>query len=454
MDPYITIFARRGLIAGNGSASLPAASYAALPIQGDILLDVVEKLSLKDIGALMLTNRATFELIRSYERSIVLAKLRRAIKDPLFWPVDDVFLSSTYISARRIELPPASFFAVQEVEVRARRIDRLWGAASPLLESLDRLEPFRDHADGPRQRLLDGLRDACAVVDRIADSAAEAAAPRALIAIKMHRAQQAFIRGLSALRLALVTLLTSLAGMAYMAVHSGLRSDPEAFERRAAFEETVLRHGTVAMEALLFPSPPSSAASAARTHFHHHDRSYPPCLECQRRWAPAPAPAPAPASAPTQARAPGRSGNNNNSNNNNNTVTIRRIGSPSKPPRARGAAARHYAHEVDAALAALREYESGNAEQGPQDHDNPLVVPHSLLSTLLGAFPEEQVLREREERLAAEEEEEEEDYEEDDEEYEGSEDDDEDDDEDEDDEVENVRDLLILDWMYEESGGF
>ncbi|KAL2162259.1 hypothetical protein VTH06DRAFT_7172 [Thermothelomyces fergusii] len=248
----------------------------------DITLLVSEHIDTGSLARLMLSCRANYRLIRGYERSIVKAKIARLIRDPALAPPLGAVLSSSAPNrpdlAREV-LGPLTFAVARELEAREGRIGRLLGSpASPLASAIGRLALFRDLPPRRMDRLLDGLRDACRAADRIADCAAAVrlaasgagedapgTAAAAALDERIHLARQRYIRGLGPVRLAFLTLLTSLAGALYarrpadatLGTHTHTHddddedADPFRWERVVAFKEAFLRHGTVILCALL-----------------------------------------------------------------------------------------------------------------------------------------------------------------------------------------------------------
>ncbi|AEO59097.1 hypothetical protein MYCTH_52892 [Thermothelomyces thermophilus ATCC 42464] len=301
----------------------------------DITLLVSEHVDMDSLARLMLSSRANYRLIRGYERSIVKAKIARLVRDPVLEPPLGAVLSSSTpdrLGLAREVLSPMSFAVARELEARERRIARLLGSPgsppsggrpSQITDAIGRLVLFRDLPPRQMERLLDGLRDACRVADRIADCAAPIRlaeedggdeeeeeeedepwtsdlrrdARQAALEERIHLARQRYIRSLGPVRLAFLALLTSLAGMLYARrppdpLHppSAPRAppapdnnnndddpDPFRWERVIAFKEAFLRHGTVILCALLCPpekpyhtnmktdadcSPPSTSSSS------------------------------------------------------------------------------------------------------------------------------------------------------------------------------------------------
>jgi hypothetical protein len=238
-------------------------------INHDITLLIAEHTDMASLPALMLASKTFYQLITAHERSIVKTKMAKLAHDPILRPPLGALLSSAaprQPGLGRNVLEPESFAVAKELEARERRIDRIFDSRSTM-EAINRVFPFRHLPANQKGRLVDGLKDACRVADSIGDRAAvharlEQERPGAetgrlsdggrAIEYGIHLARQQHIRSLPPIRLAFLTLLASLAGMQYAQQRqSPLDSDPFRWERIAAFKETLLRHGTVVMCALL-----------------------------------------------------------------------------------------------------------------------------------------------------------------------------------------------------------
>ncbi|KAL2147485.1 hypothetical protein VTI28DRAFT_8740 [Corynascus sepedonium] len=256
-------------------------------INYDITMLIAEHADMESLLALMLSSKTNYLLVKSYERSITKAKMAQLLRDPLLMPPLGVVLSSSStLRGSRISreiLGPFDFAVAQELETRERRISSLFsgsssassnpcGLSSLLVDAIGQLALFKDLPPDQTERLLDGLRDACRVSDRIADCAAlvhlqehsesgsskKGTASRAVERNRVHLARQQYIRSLSPIRLAFLTFLASLAGMQYhhnaqqqQALVQEDDDDPFRWERVTAFKEAFLRHGTVVLWTLL-----------------------------------------------------------------------------------------------------------------------------------------------------------------------------------------------------------
>ncbi|EAQ86897.1 hypothetical protein CHGG_08150 [Chaetomium globosum CBS 148.51] len=260
-------------------------------ISNDLTVHIAEHVDMDSMVSLMLSSRANYRLIRGYERSIVKAKLARMAHDPILRPPLGALLSSSTVpgkpgmgSPHRSVLEPESFAVAAELDLRDRRINDLFNpksstslcAGRPLTETISRLSLFQNLPPDQMERLIDGLKDACRVADRIADCAASVHLeqqnkptttahlkdnnhapgedPRA-IDHETHLTRQQYIRSLPPIRLAFLTLLASLLGAEYaQQLQQSPHPDPFQWERTTAFKEAFLRHGTVLVAALLGPS--------------------------------------------------------------------------------------------------------------------------------------------------------------------------------------------------------
>ncbi|KAH6613400.1 hypothetical protein F5144DRAFT_661515 [Chaetomium tenue] len=261
-------------------------------ISHDLTVRIAEHVDMDSMVPLMLSSRTNYQLIRGYERSIVKAKLARMAHDPILNPPLGALLSSSTVpgkpgmgAADRRVLEPGSFAVTAELELRDRRINGLFNPESttslcggrPLTETISRLPLFQNLPPNQMTRLIDGLKDACHVADRIADCAASVhldqqqdkptttthpkdknhVPGQQLSAIdhETHLTRQQHIRSLPPIRIAFLTLLASLLGAEYaQQLRHAPHPDPFQWERVTAFKEAFLRHGTVLVAALLGPS--------------------------------------------------------------------------------------------------------------------------------------------------------------------------------------------------------
>jgi hypothetical protein len=264
-------------------------------ISYDVTLLIAEHVDMEFLLPFMLGCKANYQLISGHERSIVKAKIAHKAHDPALFSPLGALLSSfppRQPGLDREVLQPMSFAVAKELESRERQINRLFSSRSlspcgrPLMQAIRRLPLFQNLPPSQIDRLIDGFKDACTVADRIADCAAlihldqnpESNHPKEnkwLVEHEIHFARQSYIRSLPPLRLAFLTLLTSLLGMQYaQKLHSpGSESDPFEWERVTAFKETFLRHGTVVVCALLCPSEAEAEATDTSSSSSHHARS-------------------------------------------------------------------------------------------------------------------------------------------------------------------------------------
>ncbi|KAK4131650.1 hypothetical protein BT67DRAFT_444452 [Trichocladium antarcticum] len=228
----------------------------------DLTVLIAESVDMDSMAAFMLSSKTNYQLIRGHERSIVKAKIAKMAHghDPTLRTPRGALLSSAPPrppGLDRAALEPGSFAVARELESRARQTNRLCGP--PLVDAVRGLPLFQHLPPRHMERLIGGLRDACAVADRIADCAAVAHHTD-----DVHLARQQHIRSLSPLRLAFLALLASLVGTQYeqqqqqqqlQSRESDSDSDSDRFQRErvTAFKETFLRHGAVGVCALLCP---------------------------------------------------------------------------------------------------------------------------------------------------------------------------------------------------------
>ncbi|KAK4044158.1 hypothetical protein C8A01DRAFT_31760 [Parachaetomium inaequale] len=241
----------------------------------DVTLLLAEHIDMDSMASFMLSSKANYRLIRGYEQSIVKAKIAKIVHDPMLMPPLGSLLSSAAPGQSgfdRMVLEPVSFAVAKELESRQHQINTLFSSGSPnpcsrpeLMETINRLALFQNLPPNQMERLTDGLKDACAVADRIADCAAFVHLKqkpktgclkegRRSVEHEAHLARQRYIRSLPPIRLAFLTLLASLVGMEYASQRlQSADSDPFWSERVTSVKETFLRHGTVVICALLCP---------------------------------------------------------------------------------------------------------------------------------------------------------------------------------------------------------
>jgi hypothetical protein len=262
-------------------------------ISYDLTVLIAEHVDMDSMAPLMLSSKANYQLIRGNERSIVKAKLARTAHDPMLSPPLGALLSSSSASSQpgmgsgnRRVLEPASFAVAHELELRDHRINDLFNPKSTslcgrrsLMETISRLPLFQNLPPSQMERLIEGFKDACRVADRIADCAASVHLEQQpstsrlkdrkrewAVDHEVHLARQEYIRSLSPIRLAFLTLLASLLGVEYaQQLGQSPHSDPFQWERVMAFKETFLRHGTVVICALLCPPEAETNPEARET---------------------------------------------------------------------------------------------------------------------------------------------------------------------------------------------
>ncbi|KAK4123722.1 hypothetical protein N657DRAFT_645310 [Parathielavia appendiculata] len=255
----------------------------------DVTVLVAEHLDMDSMLAFMLSSRANYQLIKRHERSIVKAKIASMVFDPVLMPPFGALLSSCpppQPDMNRNVLDPCTFAIAKELELRERQINTIFipQSASPhgeiFLDGLNRLPSYQRLPPDQMECLVDGFKDACRVAARIADCEASVrfktekasknvgyyeGGERRPIEHKVHLARQQFIRSLSPIRLAFLTLLRRLAGMKYARQQFREPYYSDTFwERITAFEETFIRHGTAVISALLLPSEPAKEPHRAQ----------------------------------------------------------------------------------------------------------------------------------------------------------------------------------------------
>ena len=274
-------------------------------------------------------------------------------------------------SGNRRVLEPASFAVAHELELRERRINDLFNPKSTslygrrsLTETISQLPLFQNLPPSQMERLIEGFKDACRVADRIADCAASVHLEQQpstsrlkdrkrewAVDHEVHLARQEYIRSLSPIRLAFLTLLASLLGVEYaQQLGQSPHSDPFQWERVMAFKETFLRHGTVVICALLCLSEPESNPEATETSSSARTGDCATCYAGSSSRSPSP--------------------------------------SPSHSTHSRNESARYYTSQVTAVLMELLAYEGGHwgFSRPAEDETDARPILDGLHMTMLQAF--------------------------------------------------------------------
>ncbi|KAK4230740.1 hypothetical protein QBC38DRAFT_22279 [Podospora fimiseda] len=238
-------------------------------ISPEITLLIADHADSKTISALQRLNNSIYCLLMTYQHSIVKARIHQLIPEPsLQPPLGSLF--SSHGPERQI-LSPYSFDMLREIELRQTRIDALLNVhpqmplsvPPPLIQAMSQIPSFAALPIHKQTLLVEMYKSALQAVDQIADQAVLVKSPEMsreiptdpyVIERSVHRARQAWIRGLTPLQFSLVSSLACLCGMAYMREHPQLNSDPGFMERVTAFKETVLRQGSFAVWGFLHPS--------------------------------------------------------------------------------------------------------------------------------------------------------------------------------------------------------
>jgi len=254
----------------------------------EVLLLIVAHADRSTISNIMATCPLARDIVSAYEKSIFKHKTA-GLNPHLSLPASHGTALSSATHEREL-LRPHTFDVIQELDLRTRRIDALLDGNSVLAQAIQNTTSFHQLPPSEHAALLEGLKRACALTDRLGDCVAEAMIKAAAerpddnsddttpppppsppspptrthaqrchtdIMTAVHRARLEFITGpaVAPLDLAYLHLLSTIAGIAYAKVHGDLvAADPLAWERVLAFEEVVLREGTMALWAFFRPS--------------------------------------------------------------------------------------------------------------------------------------------------------------------------------------------------------
>ncbi|KAG7292180.1 hypothetical protein NEMBOFW57_002215 [Staphylotrichum longicolle] len=237
-------------------------------LNADITLLIAEQMDAASIRSLMLTCRANYALLKAYEQSIAKAQISRLIADPALRPLTRPILRSANPDGPLLQ--PLTYGAVQELEYRAATIDRLLVPGHPFFTPVLHISLHARLTRTQTARLVDRLRRACQLVDRMADCGAyfrHTDPPQrpvdsdpdadwdGLEDAPTHLARQAFLAGLCALDVACLELLVVCVGTAYLGGGGGVGALPAAVDDVAAqvlgVQEVYLQRGSVALEVFL-----------------------------------------------------------------------------------------------------------------------------------------------------------------------------------------------------------
>ncbi|KAL2119863.1 hypothetical protein VTJ04DRAFT_6824 [Mycothermus thermophilus] len=251
----------------------------------DIFLLIAERLDAASIFTLMQTCKGIRQLFLTHERSIAKAWISRVLFPPISNLATD-FLSSTDFyppeDPTEVRQPciikQHTFKAIKELNLRGRRIDALFAAASPesprgvgaLRHELVNHPAFRNHSDNDIQHVIPWLKLTCRLADHLGDLAAtiQPSTMPAFMRIfgfdkifssddiqrmRVHAARCSFIAngGMSPAQLDLLSLLTDLGAMALHTANATLPGNH--------LHELFLRHGTAVVDALICDADATTA---------------------------------------------------------------------------------------------------------------------------------------------------------------------------------------------------
>ncbi|KAL1840905.1 hypothetical protein VTJ49DRAFT_7647 [Mycothermus thermophilus] len=263
-----------------------------MPLPYEVVLLAAEHLDTVSIRSLARTCRIVHQLVQDYEHSIAKGMISRALPEPINLVSPISILSTTPIAIssmtrdsawenlwnfRSAILSGPTFRLVAELEARGRRIDAFLAPRTPdsprgvgiLRDCLDKLDQFRGLREHETAGLIQGLKEACRLVDHLADLGALVHAnpttksstipgadgslrtlhPKVALAPEIHNARRRFLieGGLTPLQLAFLSLLADLYSRVPLPMeHPTFQDTPEELSKR---RESFLRHGTALLYA-------------------------------------------------------------------------------------------------------------------------------------------------------------------------------------------------------------
>ncbi|KAK4460795.1 hypothetical protein QBC42DRAFT_331507 [Cladorrhinum samala] len=252
-------------------------SFLANP---DITLRIADHADSETIRVLQRVSKPMYSLLTTYQQSTVKSRIQQLISEPVFYPPLGSVISSR--GPERHLLKPYSLAVVGELELRNKRIDSLLNPHArfplqpppPLIQAMSQIPTFVSLSHDKQSALLELYKTACRLADQISDMAVtielaelsrETPTDPDVLEKRIHRARLNYIKTLNPLQLALLGSLASLCGMAYAREHTMMNSDPSFIERMTAYEETVLRQGSMALWGFLHPVGMGDELSAADT---------------------------------------------------------------------------------------------------------------------------------------------------------------------------------------------
>ncbi|KAH6854522.1 hypothetical protein B0I37DRAFT_422095 [Chaetomium sp. MPI-CAGE-AT-0009] len=232
-----------------------------LELSPEIILRITEELGYREIQGLMLTSESNMNLIKSYEQSIVKARICRMIEVPQFRPPLGAVISFSLvppICESRSVRGPMNLEVVKELELRDALTRKLLDPdnkkAMLFHFGINEFRLLGDLTPEQMARVLARLKETLQLMDRILDCAATMRHEFALdptlpypgfatagLDRVIHRARQELIATLCPLDLAFLCLVTFLADSTGGTVVTGTEPIYDAGTR----EEMLLQNGTM-----------------------------------------------------------------------------------------------------------------------------------------------------------------------------------------------------------------
>lgn len=240
---------------------------------------IAEHADLPTVLHMMQTCSEMNALVTTYERSVSQRMASLRTDAGVFLPTSTGSILSSF-DHERLLIKPTTMDYVQELDMRARRVDDLFVPESPLHETLVRDRSYTALPVNQMAKLISGLKRAALIANRLSDILADMTTMTLQaktiakdvkvdrtnqIIRRAHIAQLKYIGALPPLDLAYLGTLTDVASNAFATSQSHVESDPDPWARVSAFKEAFLRQGSMVLWAWMAPSPSATGTSPSQT---------------------------------------------------------------------------------------------------------------------------------------------------------------------------------------------